>query len=92
MFEKQGNYVTIFCCRKSFDSNRNLSVKSGWTINQRHLWIRLALFEKVLSDIIEYLVQCANKYYEKDALLSDPVHGPILASLLGESIMVHAGY
>ena len=68
-------------------------MKSGWNsgINQRHLWIRLALFEKVLSDIIEYLVQSANKYYEKDALVADPVHGPILASLLGESVVVHAG-
>lgn len=25
-----------------------------------------------------------SKYYEKEALLSDPVFGPILASLLGE--------
>uniref|UniRef100_G1R836 Small G protein signaling modulator 1 n=1 Tax=Nomascus leucogenys TaxID=61853 RepID=G1R836_NOMLE len=40
----------------------------------KHLWIRTALFEKVLDKIV--------KYYEKEALLMDPVDGPILASLL----------
>ena len=84
----------IVYCRKSFDSNRNLSLRTGWTstsLNQRNLWIRLALFEKVLAEVIEYLVESANKYYEKDALMSDPVHGPILASLLGESTRTHTG-
>jgi len=30
---------------------------------------------------------CCSKYYEKDALLSDPVDGMILASLLGERFL-----
>ncbi|XP_071428194.1 small G protein signaling modulator 1 isoform X1 [Pithys albifrons albifrons] len=48
----------------------------------RHLWIRTALFEKVLDKIVHYLVENSSKYYEKEALMMDPVDGPILASLL----------
>uniref|UniRef100_A0A670JPH8 Small G protein signaling modulator 1 n=1 Tax=Podarcis muralis TaxID=64176 RepID=A0A670JPH8_PODMU len=49
----------------------------------KHLWIRTALFEKVLDKIVLHLVENSSKYYEKEALLMDPVDGPILASLLG---------
>lgn len=81
----------------------------------KSLWIRTALFEKVLDKIVLYLVEnsryvekrqwhCvqlfvlqelyvplkiplshlpSSKYYEKEAVLMDPVDGPILASLLG---------
>ncbi|XP_054852377.1 small G protein signaling modulator 1 [Eublepharis macularius] len=48
----------------------------------RHLWIRTALFEKVLDKIVHHLVENSSKYYEREALLMDPVDGPILASLL----------
>ncbi|XP_065201314.1 small G protein signaling modulator 2-like isoform X2 [Planococcus citri] len=48
----------------------------------RYLWIRLALFEKVLAKIIDHLVQNSSKYYEKDALVADPDYGSILSSLL----------
>uniref|UniRef100_A0A8C5LYQ0 Small G protein signaling modulator 1 n=1 Tax=Leptobrachium leishanense TaxID=445787 RepID=A0A8C5LYQ0_9ANUR len=48
----------------------------------KHLWIRTALIEKVLDKIVLHLVENCNKYYEKEALLMDPVEGPILASLL----------
>ncbi|XP_071618907.1 small G protein signaling modulator 1 isoform X2 [Heliangelus exortis] len=48
----------------------------------KHLWIRTALFEKVLDKIVHHLVENSSKYYEKEALLMDPVDGPILASLL----------
>jgi hypothetical protein len=40
------------------------------------------LFEKHLVSIVDHVVQNSNKYYEKDALVSDPVAGQILASLL----------
>lgn len=50
--------------------------------NYRFLWIRLALFEKKLSKIVDHLVQNSSKYYEKEALVADPVSGQILASLL----------
>ena len=49
----------LFCqCRKSVDSNKNqtsLSVRKP-PYNPKYLWIRLALFEKQLAKILEYLV------------------------------------
>ncbi|KAK2505520.1 hypothetical protein MC885_010125 [Smutsia gigantea] len=48
----------------------------------KHIWVRTALIEKVLDRIVQYLVENCSKYYEKEALLADPVFGPILASLL----------
>ncbi|CAG5044138.1 unnamed protein product [Parnassius apollo] len=48
----------------------------------RYLWIRIALFEKQLAKIIEHLVNNANRYYERDALVADPDYGGILSSLL----------
>lgn len=60
--------------------NKQNSIKNAF--NMRYLWIRIALFEKHLVDIVDHLVQNNYKYYEKDALVSDPVSGQILASLL----------
>ncbi|XP_027623706.1 small G protein signaling modulator 2 isoform X2 [Tupaia chinensis] len=48
----------------------------------KHIWVRTALIEKVLDRVLQYLVENCSKYYEKEALLADPVFGPILASLL----------
>ncbi|MGH0168308.1 UNVERIFIED_CONTAM: hypothetical protein FKN15_054046 [Acipenser sinensis] len=48
----------------------------------KHLWIRTALIEKVLDKLVHYLVENSSKFYEKEAVLMDPVDGPILASLL----------
>ncbi|XP_062307067.1 small G protein signaling modulator 1 [Osmerus eperlanus] len=48
----------------------------------KHLWIRTALFQKVLDKIVLYLVENSSKFYEKEAVLMDPVDGHILASLL----------
>ncbi|XP_059214545.1 small G protein signaling modulator 1 isoform X2 [Centropristis striata] len=48
----------------------------------RHLWIRTALMEKLLDKIVLYLVENSSAFYEKEAMLMDPVDGPILASLL----------
>ncbi|XP_064425135.1 small G protein signaling modulator 2 [Latimeria chalumnae] len=48
----------------------------------KHIWVRTALFEKVLDKIVQYIVDNSSKYYEKEALMADPVCGPILASLL----------
>ncbi|KAA0704311.1 Small G protein signaling modulator 1 RUN and TBC1 domain-containing protein 2 [Triplophysa tibetana] len=48
----------------------------------KHLWIRTALTEKVLDKIFLYMVENSSKFYEREALLRDPVDGPILASLL----------
>nr|XP_020017644.1 small G protein signaling modulator 2 isoform X2 [Castor canadensis] len=48
----------------------------------KHIWVRTALIEKVLDRVVQYLAENCSKYYEKEALLADPVFGPILASLL----------
>ncbi|KAJ6657901.1 hypothetical protein lerEdw1_001821 [Lerista edwardsae] len=48
----------------------------------KHLWVRTALIERVLDKIVQYIVDNCSKYYEKEALLADPVCGPILACLL----------
>ncbi|XP_037089913.1 small G protein signaling modulator 1-like [Pollicipes pollicipes] len=48
----------------------------------RYLWLRQALFEKQLANIINFLVQNSNQYYERDALIADPDFGTILGSLL----------
>ncbi|XP_067263654.1 small G protein signaling modulator 1 isoform X7 [Chanodichthys erythropterus] len=48
----------------------------------RYVWIHTALIEKVLDKIVLYLVENSSKFYEKEAILMDPVDGPILASLL----------
>ncbi|KAK9892337.1 hypothetical protein WA026_019791 [Henosepilachna vigintioctopunctata] len=48
----------------------------------KYLWIRLALFEKQLTKIIDFLVSNANKFYDKDALVTDPDYGSTLSSLL----------
>ncbi|XP_055063337.2 small G protein signaling modulator 1 isoform X2 [Misgurnus anguillicaudatus] len=48
----------------------------------KYLWIRTALTEKVLDKIVLYLVENSSKFFEREALLRDPVDGPILASLL----------
>ncbi|KAM7369002.1 hypothetical protein PAMP_013302 [Pampus punctatissimus] len=48
----------------------------------KHLWIRTALMEKLLDKIVLYLVENSSTFYEREAMLMDPVDGPILASLL----------
>ncbi|EDW75228.1 uncharacterized protein Dwil_GK19805 [Drosophila willistoni] len=58
-------------------SNSSLSLAG-----MKYLWIRLALYEKRLTKIIEYLVSNASSYYDRDSLVADPDYGSILSSLL----------
>ncbi|KAK4877826.1 hypothetical protein RN001_010332 [Aquatica leii] len=60
---------------------KNMSLQNV-NLLPKYLWIRLALFEKQLSRIIDYLVANATRYYDKDALVADPDYGSILSSLL----------
>ncbi|XP_027031082.1 small G protein signaling modulator 2 isoform X4 [Tachysurus fulvidraco] len=48
----------------------------------KHIWVRTALFDKVLDKIVQYIVDNSSKYYEKESLMHDSVFGPILAALL----------
>ncbi|KAK3084137.1 hypothetical protein FSP39_008789 [Pinctada imbricata] len=68
--------------KKSVDSNKNQMRRMVQSYNRLYLWLRLAIFEKQLAKILDYLVQNNSKYYETEALISDPVDGPIFASLL----------
>ncbi|XP_030379020.1 small G protein signaling modulator 1 [Scaptodrosophila lebanonensis] len=58
-------------------SNSSMSLAS-----MKYLWIRLALYEKRLTKIIEYLVANATSYYDRDSLVADADYGSILSSLL----------
>ncbi|EFX65737.1 hypothetical protein DAPPUDRAFT_332886 [Daphnia pulex] len=55
---------------------------SKGTSTQKYLWIRLALFERILAGIIEHIVENHLKYYENDALVADPEYGSLLGHLL----------
>ncbi|KAL4223147.1 Small G protein signaling modulator 2 [Mactra antiquata] len=69
--------------KKSLDTNKNQTKRqTSIMFSPKYLWIRVAIFEKHLAKILDYLVQNNSKYYESFALISDPVDGPILASLL----------
>ncbi|BFG00178.1 small G protein signaling modulator 1 [Drosophila madeirensis] len=50
--------------------------------SMKYLWIRLALYEKRLTKIIEYLVGNASSFYDRDSLVADSDYGSILSSLL----------
>ncbi|RWS04199.1 small G protein signaling modulator 1-like protein, partial [Dinothrombium tinctorium] len=62
--------------------NKQSTAASNMAKPIRYLWIRIALFEKQLVNIVDHLVQNSSNYYEKEALVADPVCGQILASLL----------
>ncbi|KAL5017363.1 hypothetical protein ScPMuIL_006952 [Solemya velum] len=66
--------------KKSID--KSPPKRPSTTYNPKYLWIRLAIFEKQLAKILDYLVQNNGKFYESEALIADPVDGPIFASLL----------
>ncbi|XP_017774865.1 PREDICTED: small G protein signaling modulator 1-like isoform X1 [Nicrophorus vespilloides] len=75
--------------RKSSSSSDSLTLKKNLSVQSagppaapKYLWIRLALFEKQLAKIIDYLVTNAGKYYDKDAVVADSDYGTILSSLL----------
>ncbi|GFO01147.1 small G protein signaling modulator 1 [Plakobranchus ocellatus] len=70
--------------RKSLDNNKNQTKKSASSVSTspKFLWLRIAIFHKKLAKILDYLVQNSSKYYEVEALIADPVDGPIFASLL----------
>ncbi|CDW59213.1 small G protein signaling modulator 2 [Trichuris trichiura] len=46
------------------------------------LWIRLALVEKVLDLIVDYIAKNAPRYYDPEALMFDSVTGNMVAGLL----------
>lgn len=61
---------------------KNKIISNSPTKTARYLWIRVALIEKKLGEIVSHVVTNHSQYYEKEALVADPVGGQILASLL----------
>lgn len=51
-------------------------------MTMRYLWIRVALFEKKLQTIVCHLVHEAEKYYNRESIVSDVDYAPLLTSLL----------
>ncbi|XP_076833490.1 small G protein signaling modulator 2 isoform X3 [Brachyhypopomus gauderio] len=78
--------------RRSQSSGQEALRRQGSTVGRgpqplspqalKHIWVRTALFEKVLDKIVQCIVDNSSKYYEKEALMHDSVFGPILAALL----------
>uniref|UniRef100_A0A8C5P8M2 Small G protein signaling modulator 2 n=1 Tax=Leptobrachium leishanense TaxID=445787 RepID=A0A8C5P8M2_9ANUR len=77
--------------RKSYSNGQESLKRQGSTTGRsvtltpqalKHIWVRTALIERVLDKIVQYIVDNCSKYYEKEALMSDAVCGPILAALL----------
>ena len=64
------------------DRKKTGLLSNGSVRLHKFLWIKIALFQKKLGGIIDHLVANSSKYYDKEALLSDPVEGEIFASLL----------
>ena len=50
--------------------------------NYRYLWIKLAILNKSLTEIIDYLYNNSSKFYLPHALMADPLDGEIFCSLL----------
>lgn len=71
--------VASVCNRESSQSNKKPSTSQQ---NRRHQWIKLALIEKKLVNIVEHLAENSSKYYESGALMSNYLCAQILCSLL----------
>ncbi|VDM32430.1 unnamed protein product [Hydatigera taeniaeformis] len=59
---------------------RNASPGSGTL--PRHLWIRIALFQKSLSKIVDYLMENAELHYERVSIIAHPFDSQLFADLL----------
>lgn len=73
----------LFDSRKNSKSLPPLRKVPGPVMTHKYLWIRIALVERILDKIVDFLVKSADKYYSPESLIADPTDGPIIASLLG---------
>nr|XP_017013000.2 small G protein signaling modulator 1 [Drosophila takahashii] len=77
-----GNNAVASTSSASASISVSASTSSMSLASMKYLWIRLALYEKRLTKIIEYLVCNASSFYDRDSLVADPDYGSILSSLL----------
>lgn len=80
LLSKKNSSSSVIESNKS--SSTTSSTVSCGSPTVKYLWIRLALYDKKLSRIIDHLVLNATRYYERDSLVADPDFGSILSSLL----------
>lgn len=79
---KKNSSTSVGTIPTSSSSSTTNSSSSTPPTTVKYLWIRLALYEKKLSRIIDHLVTNATRYYERDSLVADADYGSILGSLL----------
>lgn len=82
LLSKKNSSSSVIEPNKSASITSSSISSSGASPTVKYLWIRLALFDKKLSRIIDHLVVNATRYYERDSLVADPDSGSILSSLL----------
>ncbi|KAH9287290.1 Small G protein signaling modulator 1 [Echinococcus granulosus] len=78
-----GGYGHVFnvTSPSSTDSvRRNVTPASGAL--PKHLWIRIALFQKSLCQIVDYLVENATSHYERVSIIAHPFDSQLFADLL----------
>lgn len=81
LLSKKSSSSSVIESNKSSSTTSSVS-SSCASPTVKYLWIRLALYDKKLSRIIDHLVVNATRYYERDSLVADPDYGSILSSLL----------
>lgn len=81
LLSKKNSSSSVIESNKS-SSTTSSTVSGGSPTTVKYLWIRLALYDKKLSRIIDHLVVNATRYYERDSLVADADYGNILSSLL----------
>ncbi|CDS41098.2 small g protein signaling modulator 1 [Echinococcus multilocularis] len=52
------------------------------SVKPKHLWIRIALFQKSLCQIVDYLVENAASHYERVSIIAHPFDSQLFADLL----------
>ncbi|KAL7062695.1 hypothetical protein AAHC03_01063 [Spirometra sp. Aus1] len=65
----------------SLDRSRGRAIRNQ-RVDSNYQWIRVALLNKSLDKIVDYLVEHASEYYERVSILSHPCDGPLFADLL----------
>ncbi|VDK83765.1 unnamed protein product [Dibothriocephalus latus] len=66
----------------SLDRSRARALRNQRSGDGNYQWIRIALLNKTLDKIVDYLVKHASEYYERVSILSHPCDGPLFADLL----------
>lgn len=64
------------------NSTNGTNVNNGNSCKRKYFWVRMALTEKLLDQILQFLVKNHRKFYEESSIMSNSVYGEIIAVLL----------